>query len=69
MPLRGASNQAKRSLCGAANGERDVEELVALYRAGRIRPLVSARYMLDQTADALNALMQRKVQGKVVVVP
>jgi NADPH2:quinone reductase len=52
-----------------ANGERDVQELVALYRAGRIRPLVSARYALEHTADALHALMQRKVQGKVVVVP
>jgi len=52
-----------------ANGERDVHELVALYRAGRIRPLVSARYALEQTADALNALKERKVQGKVIVVP
>jgi NADPH2:quinone reductase len=52
-----------------ASGERDVQELVALYRAGRIRPLVSARYALEQAADALQALMQRKVQGKVVVVP
>jgi len=52
-----------------ANSERDVHELVALYRAGRIRPLVSARYALEQTADALNALKERKVQGKVIVVP
>ncbi|HTT13395.1 MAG TPA: NADPH:quinone oxidoreductase family protein [Burkholderiaceae bacterium] len=52
-----------------ANGARDVQELVALYRAGRIRPLVSARYALDRTVDALQALMQRKVEGKVVVVP
>jgi len=52
-----------------ANGEREVQELFALYRAGRIKPLVSARYTLAQTADALQALMQRKVQGKVVVVP
>jgi len=52
-----------------ASGERDVQELIALYRAGRIRPLVSARYALEQTADALNALKERKVQGKVIVVP
>jgi NADPH:quinone reductase len=52
-----------------ANGERDVQALVALYRAGKIRPLVSARYPLERAADALQALMQRKVQGKVVVVP
>jgi len=52
-----------------ANGELDVHELVTLYRTGRIRPLVSARYALEQTADALNALKERKVQGKVIVVP
>ena len=52
-----------------ANGERDLKELVALYRAGKIKPLVSGRYTLEQTKDALNALMQRKVQGKIVVIP
>lgn len=52
-----------------ANGQRDVQELVALYRAGKIKPLVSARYSLEQTAKALQALMERKVEGKVVVVP
>lgn len=53
----------------AAQGERDVQELVGLYRAGKIRPLVSGRYTLERTPEALNALMQRKVQGKVVIVP
>jgi NADPH2:quinone reductase len=52
-----------------AHGERDVRELIALYRAGKVRPLVSARYALDQSAAALRALMERKVEGKVVVVP
>jgi len=52
-----------------AHGERDVRELIALYRSGKIRPLVSARYTLEQTAAALQALMQRKVEGKVIVVP
>ena len=49
--------------------ERDLKDLVALYRAGKIKPLVSGRYRLEETRDALNALMQRKVQGKIVVVP
>ena len=40
-----------------------------LYRAGKIRPLISARYSLEQTPAALQALLERKVQGKVVVVP
>jgi NADPH:quinone reductase len=58
-------------MCAASlkKNERDVKELVALYRSGRIKPLVSACYALEQAADALTALMQRRVQGKVVVVP
>lgn len=52
-----------------ANGERDLKDLVALYRAGKIKPLVSGRYALEKTSDALHALMQRKVQGKIVIVP
>ena len=49
--------------------ERDLEDLVALYRAGKIKPLVSGRYSLDKTSDALYALIQRKVQGKNIIVP
>ena len=49
--------------------QRDVSELFALYHAGRIRPLVSARYSLEQVSEALHAQMQRKVQGKAVIVP
>ena len=47
----------------------DLSALVALYRMGAIRPLVSARYLLEQTGEALRALMQRKVSGKLVIVP
>ena len=47
----------------------DLSALVALYRMGAIRPLVSARYPLEQTGEALRALMQRKVSGKLVIVP
>ena len=52
-----------------ANGERDLADLVALYRTGKIAPLVSGRYSLEQAGDALNALLQRKVKGKIIVVP
>jgi NADPH2:quinone reductase len=51
------------------NSERELKELVALYRAGKIKPLVSGRYPLEKASDALYALMERKVQGKVVIVP
>ena len=36
---------------------------------GRLRPHVSGRYPLERAADALNALMERKVAGKIVLAP
>src|SRR5712691_10849677 len=55
-----------------AKRERDLNaanlrELTAWLRAGKIKPLVSASYPLDRAADALNDMMNRKVQGKVVL--
>ena len=44
------------------------KDLTAWLRAKKIRPLVSATYPLERAADALNDVMNRKVQGKVVLV-
>ncbi len=55
---------AKRELAlNAAN----LRELTAWLRAKKIKPLVSASYPLDRAADALKDMMNRKVQGKVVL--
>jgi NADPH2:quinone reductase len=51
------------------HAERDLQRLVELYRAQHIRPLVSARYTLDQAPQALRALMAREIHGKVVIEP
>lgn len=48
---------------------RDLKELMELLHAGKLNPLVSARYRFDQIADALNAVLERKVTGKIVVTP
>src|SRR6266853_1921509 len=55
-----------------AKRERDLNaanlrELTAWLRAKKIKPLVSASYPLDRAADALNDMMNRKVQGKIVL--
>lgn len=52
-----------------ATNARDMRELFGLFSAGKIKPLVSERYTLEQAPQALMALMERRVQGKVVVVP
>ena len=45
----------------------NVEELVAWWRAGKLRPHVSATYPLDRAAEAIRELADRKAKGKIVV--
>jgi NADPH2:quinone reductase len=47
----------------------DLQDLVALLRQGRIRPLISGRYSLDQAPQAILELSQRRAQGKLIVLP
>lgn len=49
--------------------ESDLRTLAGLYRAGRIRPLISRRIPLEGTALALGQIAQRQAIGKWVVVP
>jgi NADPH2:quinone reductase len=42
-------------------------QLFAWWRDGQIKPLVSARYALDQVAPALAELTQRRATGKIVL--
>lgn len=44
-----------------------LQELISWCVEGRLKPLVSATYPLSQAGEALNAMMQRRVTGKVVV--
>lgn len=44
-----------------------MRELVGWYAEGRLRPHVSQEYPLDRAVDALVAIRQRRVAGKVVV--
>lgn len=45
------------------------DELVGLWRAGAIRPLVGATFPLERAADAQRLIEERKSVGKVVLVP
>jgi NADPH2:quinone reductase len=46
---------------------RNVAELTGWWRSGQLRPHVSSTYPLEQAADALRELAERRVLGKVVV--
>jgi NADPH2:quinone reductase len=53
----------------SARNEANLRELVSWLDAKRIHPLVSATYPLGQVARALNDILERKVTGKVILLP
>ncbi len=48
--------------------QRNLAELAAWCADGRLSPLVSARYPLEDVAVALRSMLERKVTGKIVLV-
>ncbi len=48
---------------------RNVEQLVAWFAEGRIKPAITERVSLAEAPAAMTRLLERKVKGKVVVVP
>jgi len=52
-----------------AGHRRNVEQLVRWMAEGKIRPVISERVALRDTPAALERLTQRKVTGKIVVLP
>ncbi len=46
-----------------------LQELLTWFTEGKIKPHISATYPLTHAAEALNDVMQRKVTGKVVLLP
>lgn len=45
----------------------NMAELIELYQSGRIDPLISARYPLDEAGSAIRLLMDRQATGKVIL--
>ena len=45
------------------------DQLIGWLASGELRPYVSARYPLERAGEALRAMMDRAVVGKVVIVP
>jgi NADPH2:quinone reductase len=48
--------------------QEHLRELLTWFREGKIKPRISATYPLEDAAQALNDLLERKVKGKVVLV-
>ncbi|MBV6274269.1 NADPH:quinone oxidoreductase family protein [Alcaligenaceae bacterium CGII-47] len=52
-----------------ASCQEDFQTIVEWIQAGKIRPHISARYRLEDTARALQDMADRKTTGKVLIVP
>jgi NADPH2:quinone reductase len=52
-----------------AGGKQNVAEMIEWIRSGKLKPAVTARYKLEDAPKALEDVMERRVQGKVVIVP
>jgi NADPH2:quinone reductase len=46
-----------------------MRQLMGWLQEGKIKPRISGRHTLEQTAQALNDMAARKVTGKVVILP
>ncbi|MCL4184106.1 MAG: zinc-binding dehydrogenase, partial [Burkholderiaceae bacterium] len=46
-----------------------MQELFALYQSGKVRPPVTKAYPLAQAAQVLRDVLERRVKGKVVILP
>jgi len=47
--------------------QEHLQQLIAWFAEGRIKPHISASYPLERAAQALNDILERKVTGKVVL--
>ena len=52
-----------------ARHREHIGELFELWSAGKLRPLVSKRFRFNEAAAALREISERRVHGKVVLVP
>ena len=50
-------------------GKANIADMIAWIRSGELKPTVTARYPLEQAPRALEDVMERRVQGKIVIVP
>ncbi|MEM8800080.1 MAG: NADPH:quinone oxidoreductase family protein [Pseudomonadota bacterium] len=51
----------------AAVHQANMRELLGWYSEGKIKPHVCAHFPLEKAADAMNMLLERKAQGKIII--
>ena len=54
-------------LANETPAKANIKELLDWYAAGKIKPHISKTFAMDQAIEAINHVVSRKVEGKVVV--
>jgi len=49
--------------------QQNMMELLGYYQSGKLNPHISKTYKLEEAPQALQDMMDRKIKGKVVIVP
>jgi len=52
-----------------AGGQENMTEMIDWIASGQLVPMIGATYPLEEAATALTSVMERRVQGKIVVIP
>jgi len=47
---------------------KNMKDLMGMYAKGQIRPRISARYSLADAGQAIRAMIERRVQGKIAII-
>ncbi len=59
----------KRIVGSRTSSKQDLVEVIRLVEQGKITPVVSQRYKLEDVNEALDALRRGEAMGRIVVVP
>jgi NADPH2:quinone reductase len=52
-----------------AGGKQNISEMIEWIKQGKLKPVISRTYPLSEAPCALDDVMQRRAQGKVIITP
>jgi len=48
---------------------KNFESIIRWFAEGKLKPMIHGKYALEEVADAMNAMKNREVMGKIVLIP
>ena len=68
-PVVGRASGIREANSQDSTGLRNMQQLMAWFAEGKVRPVVSERFPLARAPEAMRRLLDRQVKGKVVILP